>query len=619
MVNCRMPQVVDRYNDWIVLLSVFIAVTSAYTAFDLMDWVLFKNRKSLWWTFLISFALGIGIWSMHFIGMLAMKTVISVTYEPSMLLISLFLPILASFFAMLLVFIDRSISRIQFILSGFLITMAIVSMHFAGMLSMNVPLLYRQSAYPMVLSVIIVLLASYSGLYLGIYRSERRTFSHLTLPKIMGALILGLAVSGMHYTALAGTTFNALDRNHSLSGTGVNSTLLAIMVSAATLLIISFILTGLYLDRREVLYSARFNEKRYMTLFELNPDLVICVDPKKQRILSVNPAVLANTGYTAEEVMALPLESLFWSRRDHLIMLSAVQRASEGNPRQVEIRMKNKLGEMVIQSATVFPLDTQRQQLLYIITKDVTEQRLSEKELLAAKEAAESAARMKSEFLATMSHELRTPLNGIIGINQLLADGEEDEGRRELLELQSKSSHALLNVINDILDLSKMEAGKVKLVREKFSIRSLIEECYDLFEVISRDKAIAMRFYLNPDVPDTVIGDQMRLRQILVNLIGNALKFTDEGFISLTVKKIGRDNGRYTLEFNVTDTGIGIEPDKVELLFKPFSQLDGAQHRKYEGTGLGLAICRKLVEMMNGEIWVVPEVARGPSLPLGFS
>lgn len=361
----------------------------------------------------------------------------------------------------------------------------------------------------------------------------------------------------------------------------------------------------------DLLYSARFNEQRYMTLFELNPDLVLSVDPRKQRITSVNPAVLSNTGYTSEELMSLRVETLFWSQEDYETMLSAIRQASLGSPKQVEIRLRNRAGKLVIHSATVFPLEMRRHQLLYIISKDVTLQRLSEKELYAAKEAAESAARMKSEFLATMSHELRTPLNGIIGVNQLLAEDEEDEGRRELLALQSKSSHALLNVINDILDLSKMEAGKVKLVHETFSIRSLIEECYDLFEVISRDKSLVMRYYLHPDVPDTVIGDQMRLRQILINLVGNAIKFTDKGFVSLTVKKVGSDHSNFTLEFNVTDTGIGINPDQVELLFKPFSQLDGTQNRKYEGTGLGLAICRKLVEMMNGEIWVVPEAAQG--------
>lgn len=603
---------IDRYHDLLVLLSVFIAIVSAYTAFDLMDWVIAKNRKSIRWAFIISFVLGSGMWSMHFVGMLALKTNYPVKYDYFLFIISLILPILASFFAMMLVFKEQAISRSKYIFSGFLISIAIVSMHYAGMLSMESPLIFQQSTLHLILSLIFVSAAVYAGLYFGVYRSLNYQYSHLTVRKLVGGTILGVAVSGMHYIAMSGTTFIPRNQPNTLdSETIVSGMFLAVMVSAATLLIISFILIGLYLDRKEVLSRAKFNEQRYMTLFEHNPDLVICVDAKKQLILSVNPAVLANTGYTAEELMNLPVEDIFWSKRDHLIMIAAVKRASEGSPRQVQIRIRNQEGNLIIHSATVFPLYTLRQELLYIITKDVTEQKLAERELIIAKEAAESAARMKSEFLATMTHELRTPLNGIIGINQILSDDEEDEGRKELLELQSKSSYALLNVINDILDLSKIEAGKVKLIRETFSIRSLIEECFDLFEVLSRDKAIVVRYYLEPDVPDIVIGDQMRLRQIFVNLIGNALKFTDEGFVSLTVKRIGSENGLDTLEFNVTDTGIGINPDKVEMLFKPFSQLDSSNNRKYEGTGLGLAICRKLVEMMNGEIWVVPEVAAG--------
>ncbi|NMO95880.1 MHYT domain-containing protein [Paenibacillus lemnae] len=609
-----MHDMMNGYNEWTVVLSVSIAVIAAYLALDLIDWVIIQQKQSLLYIFLISLILGAGIWGMHFTGMLSLNLGYSVNYEPVMFTVSFLLPVMASFFAVRLMFSDHIISKMRFILSGLLISMAIVSMHYAGMLAIQSPLIYQQNLMYMLLSVIITMAAVFTGLYLGMYRSPRDQFRKITFKKVSGAVCLGIAVSAMHYTAMAGTMFTSVKQKSGIiAERHLDTTVLSVMVSGAAIILVFLILTGLYLDRKKVLSHAKFNERRYMTLFEHNPDLVICIDHLQRKILSANPAVLATTGYTAEELLSADLDALFWKRRDFLIMMAAVRQAAGGSPRQVEVRLKHQDGSMVVHSATVFPLENPGHHLSYIITKDVTHKRLFEQELMAAKEAAESAANIKSEFLATMSHELRTPLNGIIGINELLSDGEEDEDRKELLELQAKSSHALLTVINDILDLSKMEAGKVTLVNEIFSIRQLIEECFDLFEIISRDKDIVVKYSLDQEIPELILGDPMRLRQILVNLIGNALKFTEQGSVSLEVRIAGETAGRYMLEFTVTDTGIGIDPKKADNLFKPFSQLNngGSGQRRYEGTGLGLAICNKLVEMMEGEIWLEPRKERG--------
>ncbi|MBO2942952.1 PAS domain S-box protein [Paenibacillus sp. F411] len=608
-----MDNLPDRIPNVLIFISVLIAVVSTYTAFHYIQQALLRNIKTLGYTFFISFALGTGLWSMHFARMLSMDFGYALAYEPPMFAVSFLLPLMASFFAVRLVFMDHVISRIQFILSGLLISLAMVSMHYAGMLSLDIPFMYRQNPLYASLSVIIAMLAVYTALYLGIYRSVS-PHRQSRLRRWAGAVILVLSVSLMHDTAMEGTTFTPSSQITADSlNEGMNSTLLAAMVITASLLLITIILTGLYWDRRRVLTDARFNERRYMTLFEHNPDLVVCVDHHQKKILSVNPAVLALTGYTPEELISLPLDDLFWNRRDYLIMLSAVRQASEGSPRQVEIRIRSQQGVMLIHSATVFPLETPGHQWSYIITKDVTDKRLFEQELMAAKEAAEGAARMKSEFLATMSHELRTPLNGIIGINELLVDEEDEDTRKELLDLQLKSSHALLNVINDILDLSKMEAGKVKLVRDDFNLHQLISECFDLFEIISRDKDLIVRYVVDEQIPGLLTGDPMRLRQILVNLIGNALKFTERGYVSLHVSVVEEARDYFSLQFTVADTGIGIKPEQAEMLFQPFSQLheEEGRERKYEGTGLGLAICHKLVELMDGKIWVEPRFEQG--------
>lgn len=232
-------------------------------------------------------------------------------------------------------------------------------------------------------------------------------------------------------------------------------------------------------------------------------------------------------------------------------------------------------------------------------------------ELLEARDAAESAVTMKSEFLATMSHEIRTPLNGIIGVNQLLAEEISNPEHLELLRLQSTSSHALLHVMSDILDISRLEADGLSLNKDTFGLRALLQGCMDLFTVSTQDKPLSLKLEIEEGLPDKFTGDAARVRQILINLIGNAVKFTPSGTVMVKVESYGVRETAQALQFMVRDTGIGISPDKLQLLFQSFSQVDGSHTRKYPGTGLGLAICKKLVDLMQGEIWAEPAEGGG--------
>jgi signal transduction histidine kinase/CheY-like chemotaxis protein len=246
------------------------------------------------------------------------------------------------------------------------------------------------------------------------------------------------------------------------------------------------------------------------------------------------------------------------------------------------------------------------------IEAEIVERKKIEIELLKTKEEAEAANTAKSAFLATMSHEIRTPMNGVIGMTGLLLRTNQTKEQKEFTETIKLSGESLMYIINDILDFSKIEANKIELEEEPFELNNFIEEILDLLAVKTDGKKIELLYYIDPKIAKFINGDLSRLRQILVNLIGNALKFTEKGEIFLEVKEINRiDNLNVILEFSIKDTGIGIPKEKQHLLFNAFSQVDSSTRRKYGGTGLGLAISTKLVELMKGNIWVESEVGAG--------
>jgi PAS domain S-box-containing protein len=349
-------------------------------------------------------------------------------------------------------------------------------------------------------------------------------------------------------------------------------------------------------DRKKVELKLQETVERYTSLKKYNHDAVISLD-LNGIIINSNMRAEELTGYCINEMVGMNISKLIGIEHSHYMLEHSMSDVTTEN--KID-SIQHKFGHYMDVLATIAPIIINGDNVgIYIIIKDMTDH----KKLLVEKETAESMNKAKSEFLTMMSHEIRTPMNGVIGMADLLLETTQlNAQQKEYLEIMRKSSDSLLNMINDILDFSKIESGKIKLQECHLDVRECIADTLDILSTMAEEKKLYMTSFINPNVPNSCIGDLIRLKQVLINLIGNAVKFTFSGEISVAVERIFRIDNDVELKFVVKDTGIGIPQDKIERLFEPFSQVDHIMTRKYEGTGLGLSISKRLVELMGGTL-----------------
>jgi PAS domain S-box-containing protein len=343
------------------------------------------------------------------------------------------------------------------------------------------------------------------------------------------------------------------------------------------------------------------SEERYVSLFENNHSVMLITDPQTTMITDANPAASSFYGYSIEQLKSMSIFSIIALPREQTVEIQG-----NGMQEKKHFYSKHRQADGSVVDVEVYgaPINIGGNLYSCYIVHNITERIRAEHELIAAKDAAVNADHAKSAFLANMSHEIRTPINGIIGMTELCLSKVTDNEMKEYLKLVQKSAESLLRIVNDILDYSNLEAGQMKMEKNPFHLQECLKDVIDLFKIGVKQKGLEIALDYDPKIPHNVIGDPVRIRQVLANLIGNAVKFTHIGKINVAVSLRSIGDKNIEILFKVSDTGIGISQDEMNSLFNAFTQLDSSCSKRYSGTGLGLAITKQLAGLMGGKIWV---------------
>jgi PAS domain S-box-containing protein len=616
------PAFAVSYDYRLIMVSAVISILAAYSALDLAGRVTAARGIARYvWLTCGAVAIGMGVWSANYIALSALRLPVPVLYDWQTVLLSMAEAISVSGVALFVVS-RKTMGAASAIVGSVVMGCGLSWMHSIAIEAMRLPAIPRYSHALVALSIVLAVVVS--RVALSLLYSLRHTAASWDGRKGGAALSIGVAMPVINFVAMAAVKFIP---SASASWVPVYTINISAL-SVAGVSVITFVVLGM-----AILLSVAdwryWTEQQLLDAFLENiPDRVYFKD-LESRFIRISRSKAITLG------LDRPEQAIHKTDADHFHSAHASRALADeqeiirtGKPivsKEEEVVWPDGHSTWVL--ANKAPLRNRQGHIVGTmgISHDITERKLAEREVAAKAaelalanaalerlaEAAKAASQAKGDFLANMSHEIRTPLNGIIGMTELALETELTREQREYIETVKLSSDSLLNVINDILDFSKIEAGKMDLEEIEFDLHDCIEGALKTLALRADEKGLELLCEVAPEVKETLVGDPGRVRQILINLIGNAVKFTSEGEVGLKVHAELIEDKYVTLHFTVSDTGVGIAPAKVKSIFESFSQADTSTTREFGGTGLGLTISQRLVEMMGGRIWVESEVGVG--------
>ncbi len=614
------PFLQGQYNPWLVLLSLLVSIFSATMALQTAQ-IARGTESPLYRQIAVgtgAIALGGGIWSMHFIGMLAFELPAHVHYDTGITLLSMLPAGIASWFALRLL-AGTGVAWPQLIMSGALVGLGIGTMHYSGMAAMQTPLQMRYE--PLTFALSIVVAVALAILALWVRYGLRRVRLHDTAQLVAAGAVMGLAIAAMHYTGMAATRFTG-EPGPAATTLLFNNVYasLALSTFTVTVTVLVYALNGL-VRSRELYRQVEESQSRLRATLDTAVDGIITID-SRGIVQAFNHSAERLFGWRTDEVVGRNISMLMpepdQSRHDGYLQkyLASGTTRSIGVAREVIGLRKN--GSLMPMRLAVGRVELPGELLFVGFVTDISERHALEASLRETAARAERAAAAKSSFLANMSHEIRTPMNSIIGFTELLLQSDLTPKQRTHLNTIRQSSRSLLGLINDILDTTRLEKGGMTLERIDFSLKGVAMQIESSLRLGAQAKQLTLTTHYPDDMPEYFLGDPLRVLQILTNLVGNAIKFTERGGVDVI---FSREQG--LVHVQVRDTGIGMTAEQVETIFAPFTQADASVSRRFGGTGLGTTIARQLVELMDGDIDVDSAQGHGSTfhirlpLPLG--